>query len=156
MASPAPALSPFQIFDAMTSFEKSAVLKGAIELDVFTTIADGATSVPAIAAKCSASERGIRILCDYLTIHGFLTKSGSEYGLTAESAAFLSKRSHTYLGVAVGFLNHPMIMSAFNDVAGTVRKGGTLLGGNGSVEPGSGSSTTGISIPSISTSWYRY
>ena len=28
--------------------------------------------------------------------------------------------------------------------------------GNGSVEPGSGSSTTGISIPSISTSWYRY
>jgi hypothetical protein len=46
-----------------------------------------------IANLVHASERGIRILCDYLTIIGLLAKSGDTYGLTPESAAFLSNRS---------------------------------------------------------------
>jgi hypothetical protein len=41
---------------------------------VFTAIGSGIESAPTLAQKCQASERGMRILCDYLTIIGFLTK----------------------------------------------------------------------------------
>ena len=40
-------------------------------------------------SRCQASERGIRILCDTLTISGFLTKSGETYETTPDTAMFL-------------------------------------------------------------------
>ena len=40
---------------------------------LFTAIAEGAESADSIARRCRASERGIRILCDFLVIIGFLT-----------------------------------------------------------------------------------
>ena len=39
-------------------------------------------TVPDIAVRSRCSERGIRILCDYLTVIGFLTKNAGAYGLT--------------------------------------------------------------------------
>ena len=36
-------------------------------VDSFTAIDEGAQTTAAIAKRCAASERGIRILCDYLT-----------------------------------------------------------------------------------------
>lgn len=48
----------------------------------------------------------MRILCDYLTILGFLVKTGTSYGLTPESALFLDKRSPAYLGSISFFLAH--------------------------------------------------
>jgi len=47
---------------------------------------DNHRTAKAIAERCSASERGTRILCDFLTIIGFLTKEGNNYELTADSA----------------------------------------------------------------------
>jgi hypothetical protein len=41
-------------------------MKGAIELEVFTDIADGAITSAEIARRCNASARGMRILCDCL------------------------------------------------------------------------------------------
>ena len=46
----------------------------------------------------------MRILCDYLTIAGHLTKQNGRYGLTANSQALLSKRSHAYMGSMGDFL----------------------------------------------------
>ena len=69
-----PQLSPERIFTAGNAYQQTAALRAAIELELFTAIGDGAQTVPAIAAQCKASERGTRILCDYLTIVGFLTK----------------------------------------------------------------------------------
>ena len=71
--------TPLAFFEAANAFHKSAALRTALELDVFTAVADGATTPAALAEKCSASERGIRILCDFLTVEGFLQKTGSEY-----------------------------------------------------------------------------
>ena len=78
--------SPELFFDTAQAYQRTAALRAAIDLDLFTAIGGGATTVPAIAAKCQASERGIRILSDYLTIIGFLTKSGSAR-LPARNAA---------------------------------------------------------------------
>ncbi|HEY7337396.1 MAG TPA: class I SAM-dependent methyltransferase [Bryobacteraceae bacterium] len=122
--------SPFTIFEALDAYQISLVLKGAIELDAFTHIADGATSVPEIARRIGASERGIRILCDFLAVRGFLTKADGHYGLTPESAAFLNKRSPAYLGSTAFFLAHDFHMNHFRDIAAVVRKGGSIDTGN--------------------------
>lgn len=54
--------SPMRFFAAINGYQLTAALKAAIELDVFTTIADGAATVPAIATKTKCAERGIRTL----------------------------------------------------------------------------------------------
>ena len=62
------------VFDTLFAYQRSAALKSAIDLDVFTSIDDGHTTSAAIASSAGASERGIRILCDYLTTIGLLTR----------------------------------------------------------------------------------
>src|SRR5467141_3076575 len=89
--------SPERIFNALNAFQQSAALKAAIELDIFTAIADGATTAALLAAKTGAAERGVRILCDYLTVHGFLSKNKGRYTLSQESAIFLNRHSPAYM-----------------------------------------------------------
>lgn len=122
-------VSPERIFSMMMAHVQSAALKGGIDLGLFTAIGEGNSSVPAIAARCGASERGTRILCDYLAVGGLLTKDNGAYALTPESAAFLDQRSQMYLGSCAQFLNHPMHHKAAADIAQVVRQGTTLLNG---------------------------
>ena len=63
--------------------QNAAVLKGALELDVFTAIGSGTLDVAALSAKCAASPRGIAALCDSLVVMGFLSKSSAGYALDA-------------------------------------------------------------------------
>ena len=74
------------VFDTLFAYQRSAALKSAIELEVFTAIDEGEQTSAAIAKRCGASERGTRMLCDFLTTLGLLSKSGSTYQLAAESA----------------------------------------------------------------------
>jgi hypothetical protein len=67
-------INPGRIHQALTSHQLAMALKGAIELEVFTHIAAGATTSAGIARRCEGTEKGVRVLCDYLTVHGFLTK----------------------------------------------------------------------------------
>src|SRR5476651_2161500 len=106
MTANTPPPSPERIFTAANAYQQTAALRAAVEIELFTAIGDGAAAVPAIAAQCKASERGTRILCDYLTIIGFLAKSGDRYQLTPESALFLTKRSPAYLGGTMEFRRH--------------------------------------------------
>src|SRR4051794_7718249 len=55
-----------------TEAQRTEALKAAIELEVFTAIGEGNSAVPEIAKRCQTSERGMRFLCDYLCIMGFL------------------------------------------------------------------------------------
>ena len=118
--------SPALIIDSLMGYQVSSVLKAAIEMDVFTKIADGQNVASTLAEACEASEKGTRVLCDFLTVRGFLTKAGDRYGLTADSDAFLSKNSKTYLGSVSFFLASNEIKEGFADVAAIVRKGGTV------------------------------
>jgi precorrin-6B methylase 2 len=127
--------SPDPFLGAMTAYQRSAALKGALDLDLFTAIGAGAGTVPALAARCAASPRGTRILCDYLTAAGFLRKDGDTYALTADSATFLDRRSPACVSAAAEFLYAPELREAFADVAQAVRRGGTTLAGAGTVTP---------------------
>jgi SAM-dependent methyltransferase len=127
--------SPALFFDTIVGYQRTAAIKAAIELALFTAIGAGNRSVAAIAEHCGASERGMRILCDYLVVVGFLTKNGAEYGLTADSAVFLDRKSPAYIGAATDFIASPALIDLFlADPAEIVRRGGTLQG-EGSVSP---------------------
>src|SRR5437870_6631458 len=78
--------SPALFFETLNAYQRTQCLKGAIELDLFTAIANGARTASAIAQSCNASERGTRILCDFLVVNGFLTKDHNSYELTVDSS----------------------------------------------------------------------
>ncbi len=75
-------ISPDRFIDDVFAYQKTAAVKAAIELDLFSAIGAGATSVDALAANVGAAPRGVRILCDYLTVQELLIKEGSRYRLT--------------------------------------------------------------------------
>ena len=126
--------SPAPIFDMLMAFQQTAALHAAIELDLFRWIGEGIRDAKSLAARCSASERGIRILCDYLTIYGVLIKEGSEYRHSPMTAAFLDPRSPACVASISRFLGDPMVIEPFDHLAEIVRTGRTSLPGRGSVE----------------------
>jgi precorrin-6B methylase 2 len=130
-----PQPSPELFFETANAYQRSAAIKAAIELEVFTAIGEGAQTAEKIAARCEASERGTRILCDYLVILGFITKEGGRYALTQDSAIFLDRRSPAYMGGALEFLHSPMLTAGFENLSEAVRKGGTLIPEGGTVAP---------------------
>lgn len=127
--------SPMRIFEAFNAYQKTAALKAAIDLDIFTHIAEGATTAGQLATRTRASERGVRILCDYMALQGFLSKNGKSYGLTPESEAFLNRQSPAYIGSATQFLCSPDLRKHWDDLSGAVRKGGTTAEDDGTIEP---------------------
>ncbi len=119
----------------MVAFTQSAALKAAIELDLFTAIAEeGPSDAKSLARRCGASERGVRILCDSLVLSGFLAKQDFVYSLVPDSATFLNRHSPAFIGSAVNFLNSPPLVEAFQHLGEAVRKGGTAMGA-GTVAP---------------------
>ena len=109
-------------------------MKAAIELKLFTAIAGGASTAEEIAGRCQASPKGIRVLADFMTVHGFLAKDAhGAYTLTADTEMFLVEGRPAYLGGMANFLLHPYLRSAFDNIADAVRKGGTWLPAEGSV-----------------------
>ena len=127
--------SPKLFFETVNAYERTAAIKGAIELDFFTAMADGPATAAELARHCDAAERGARILADYLTVLGFLTKSGERYALTPDSAMFLNRKSPAYVGGTLRFLLSPELRRGFDDIAAAVRKGGTTQGELGAIAP---------------------
>jgi 2-polyprenyl-3-methyl-5-hydroxy-6-metoxy-1,4-benzoquinol methylase len=120
--------TPERLFSAINAYEQTEAIKAAVELRIFTIVAEGSRTAAAIASRCDASERGVRILCDFLTIHGFLTKDDGQYGLSPDSAFFLSRNSPAYLGGVIEFLLLPRVREAHARLTEAVRRGGTALG----------------------------
>jgi len=118
--------NPLLIFDALNGFQRATALKAAIELEVFTLVGSGVTKAAELAKRAQTSEKGMRILCDFMTIQGFLTKQNGAYGLTPDAAIFLDKKSPAYLGSIAFFLVHPTHVANYMDVTGAVRKGGPV------------------------------
>ena len=128
-------LTPGLVFEMLQAHQKTAALQAAIELDVFRAVGEGPGDVASIARHCLASERGIRILCDFLTICGVLVKEGGRYRHTPASAAFLDPRSPSSLASVAQFLGNQAMRDPYDHLAEIVRTGRTILPGDGSVEP---------------------
>ena len=119
-----PHVSPFRLFQAINAYQLTDAIRSAIELDVFTAIGAGETTPVAVARQCGVAERGARMLCDFLVVHGFLTKSGQEYALADDSAMFLDRRSPAYMGTCTRFLLNDSLRQRFLELSDAVRYGG--------------------------------
>ena len=129
-------LTPAVVFDMLQAHQRTAALKAAIDLDLFRAVGQGPGDISSIARHCRASERGIRILCDFLTIGGVLSKDADgRYHHTAASAAFLDPNSPSCIASVAQFLANPALRVPFDNLAEIVRSGRTSLPGEGTVEP---------------------
>jgi len=126
-------MNPAAIFDCFTAYQKTAAMQASIDIGLFSAIASGASTPAAIARACDASPKGVRVLCDYWTVQGFLVKApDASYRLTPEAATFLDRASPAYMGGTIGFLNGA-IAPFFDRLTQAVRHGGCET--SGSVEP---------------------
>ena len=125
--------SPSLFFQTVNAYQRTAAIKSALELEVFTAVGEGLETAPELAGRCKASEKGLRILCDYLVLLGFLTKQDGRYGLTTDSALFLDRRSPGYAGGVTEFLLSSQITDSYIDLTQAVRKGGTAMPSEGTL-----------------------
>jgi ubiquinone/menaquinone biosynthesis C-methylase UbiE len=127
--------NPGAFFMSVNAYQRTAALKAAVELGVFGAISDGKTTASEIASRCRASERGVRILCDYLVTASMLAKNAGHYSFPPELAPFLTPKSPAYLGGIVEFLLAPDLINAFAGLTSAVKNGRTSLAGDGTVDP---------------------
>lgn len=128
-------LTPDLYFEMLNGHQRTAALKTAIDLDLFRAVGDGPGDVASLARQCSASERGIRVLCDFLTIKGLLVKDDGHYRHSPTSAVFLDPRSPATLAPTAQFLLNPTMLESYDHLTEIVRSGHTDLPGDGNVSP---------------------
>ena len=120
-------ISPDGFVDGVLGYLKTAALKGALTLDLFSAIPATDGTAEGIAARVQASPRGVRILCDFLTVHGFLGKEGQRYRLTPSTATFLTRSSPAWLGSVVDLMASPEFLElVLDDPVSYVRNGGSV------------------------------
>ncbi|TCC06482.1 methyltransferase [Kribbella soli] len=95
-------LDPSHVMQVGMGFWPSKTLLSAVELELFTELSDDAMTAEAIRVALGLHSRGIHDFLDALVALGFLERDGEgsegRYCNTAETAAFLDKRSSTYIG----------------------------------------------------------
>jgi SAM-dependent methyltransferase len=127
--------NPGFVFETLLAYQRTAALRAAIDVNLFGAIGAGPADAATLAARCSVSERGARILCDYLTTIGVIEKEGSVYRHSPTSAVFLDPASPASMASIVGLLGHPDILRPWEQLTDIVRSGRTVLPGEGTVEP---------------------
>ncbi len=114
------------VIDAAYAYQRTAALVAAVKLDIFTTIGSGMITAEELASRTAASTRGLRILCDFLTVIDLLKKNGSRYSLTQNAKIFLDGSSPFAMGSIVDFVAAPeMLELFFRDPTSYVRRGGS-------------------------------
>jgi len=127
--------TPERIWQLLTGFQMTAAFKAAVELEIFTLIAKGNVTAEQIAQAAGTELRGVRILCDTLTVIGLLRKDGGQYSLADDAAMFLVKTSPAYIGSVTDFMTSPQQMAGFTNLTEAVRKGGAVADTNYSLDP---------------------
>ncbi|HEY2826926.1 MAG TPA: class I SAM-dependent methyltransferase [Pirellulales bacterium] len=115
------------IFDVALAYQKTAALIAAVKLDIFTVVGADTLSLDDLSSRTGASPRGLRILCDYLTVIGLLEKQDSRYTLTHVARTFLDESAPLAMGRIVDFVAAPEILDLFlGDPVSYVKRGGSV------------------------------
>jgi len=114
-------VSPQRLWDDLWAAGRTYALKAAIDLDVFTAIAERKKTAADIAKAVNASRRGVECLLDLLVGLGHLMKKANEYVLTPASDAFLVRTGPSYLG---NFANQtPLELPGWESTTEIIRTG---------------------------------
>ena len=113
-------------YEAALAYQKTAALTAALKLDVFTLITAGTTTSELLSEKTGTSSRGMRILCDFLTVIGLLCKDGRIYSVTPTGKRYLDRSSPVWLGSSIDFFAAPeMLHLVLDDPLSYVKRGGS-------------------------------
>ncbi len=100
---------PGYIMQTATAFWASKVLLTAVELDLFSTLDEGAMTASQLGHALGLHPRGTYDFFDALVALRFLDRDGDgpdgKYSNTMETSAFLNKKSPTYMGGLPQMLN---------------------------------------------------
>src|SRR5579859_949114 len=125
MADGEPGVTPERIVDTLQAFQRTEALRAAIELDLFSALAEGVDALPALAKRLRCSERGLRALLNFLVTLGFVSKDGDRYRAAPDAARYLDRRSPAFLGDSAAFYTSPTFREGFLETAEAVRRGGS-------------------------------
>jgi SAM-dependent methyltransferase/predicted transcriptional regulator len=117
-------LQPELIQNIQWSFARSQILLSAVELDIFSLIHEGNSTIEKIARVLGSSHRAVRIFLDALVGMGLLGKTRNNYKLTPESKTFLAKGESQYLGPFI--LGSPLIRKGWENLTQVIKNGGPL------------------------------
>jgi O-methyltransferase domain/Dimerisation domain len=106
--------TPDHILQTGFAFWSSKTLLSAVEMGVFTELADGPQQFDKLAGRLGLHERSARDFLDALVALGFLKRTGDTYCNTEDTALFLDRRKPSYVGGILemantrlfGFWNH--------------------------------------------------
>jgi ubiquinone/menaquinone biosynthesis C-methylase UbiE len=113
-------------YEAMQAYQKTAAVTAAVKLDIVTLIGGGVATSDALAEKTAASSRGMRILCDFLTIMGLLRKKDGAYSATEPARRYLDRSSPAWIGGSIEFFAAPeMVRLVLDDPVSYVIRGGS-------------------------------
>ena len=119
-------LDPSHIMQTATAFWASKVLLTAVELGLFTALGDGELSAPQLGEKLGLHPRGTYDFFDALVALKFLDRKGDgpegKYKNTPQTAAFLVRKSPTYIGGLPEMLN-ARLFGFWNDLGPALRTG---------------------------------
>lgn len=119
-------LDPGHIMQTATAFWASKVLLTAVELDLFTTLGDDMLTAPQLGETLGLHPRGTYDFFDALVALNFLDRDGDgadgKYGNTPQTAAFLNKKSPTYIGGMPAMLNS-RLFGFWNDLGLALKTG---------------------------------
>lgn len=86
-------------------FWASKTLLSAVELGVFSTLADAPADLPTLQAKLALHQRSARDFLDALVALKFLERENGVYSNTADTDLFLDRAKPSYIGGALEFAN---------------------------------------------------
>ena len=93
-----PPVTPMKFIADLWAARISMTLTAAIDLDVFTIIAAGKKTAVDITKAAQASQRHMERLLETLVGVGYLTKKGSQFGLSSMANTFLVRGKPTFMG----------------------------------------------------------
>lgn len=119
-------LDPSHIMQTATAFWASKVLLTAVEFDLFSVLGSGSMTAKQLGETLQLHPRGTYDFFDALVALKFLDRDGDgpegRYRNTAETAAFLDKKSPTYIGGLPKMLN-ARLFGFWNELGTALRTG---------------------------------
>jgi hypothetical protein len=113
-------MNPNTIREFASSFQKSRILLSGFELDVFTNVDESGTTGKQISDKLHLDKHACERLLNALVSLGFLKKQKDLFFNTAESFAFLSKKSPDYLG---GLMHSNHLWKTWSNLTQVIKTG---------------------------------
>jgi ubiquinone/menaquinone biosynthesis C-methylase UbiE len=115
-----------KFMDDLWGARLSLTLIAAIDLDLFSVISQGNKTTAEVTKALKGSQRGVEHLLDTLVGMGYLTKRGTQYGLTPVAETFLVRTKPSFIGLMAD--ESRMTMPGWMQLAEVIRSGKPVAG----------------------------